>query len=122
MVRKTVWVALVLLVAPAAARFTASSVAAEAARCALACARAGMGAEKGAACCPTGHGPAVPSLSSCAHDADATPVPGAVGPILLVAALLLPLPSLARRLGLAPNPALPFSPSRIPDKVPLLLG
>ena len=119
--RKTAALALFLLLAPFVARFAASSSDAEAARCALACARAGMGVDHGATCCPTGHG-APATLSSCAHESDAAPLPGALIPMLLAAALLLGLPSRSGRVGLIPELALPFPPARSLDKVPLLLG
>ncbi len=115
--RATVF-ALVLLVAPLAARVAAASRAADAA-CALACARAGMAGDKGAACCPIGHGAAVPTLSTCAHDFEGAPLPAAL-PVLLCAAPLLTLPALAGRHALAPVAALPFPPALVPDKVPLL--
>jgi hypothetical protein len=111
---------LLILVAPLAARFAASSSDAEVARCALACARATMGGEK-AACCPTGHGAAGPTLSSCSQEGDAAPLPAA-GVALLASALLLTLPSMTQRRALVPVLAFPFPPSRVPDKVPLLLG
>ena len=114
--------ALFLLVAPLAARLALASTDLEAARCALACARAGMGVETGASCCPTGHGGALPTLASCAIDGDGVPLPGVLGPMLLVAALLLPLPSLSRRWRLATAARLPFPPARPLDKVPLLVG
>ena len=120
--RKTVALALFLLLAPSVARLAASSSDAEAARCALACARAGMGVDHGASCCPTGHGAALPTLSSCAHEGDGAPLPGAIGPMLLLGALLLCLPSPSGRVGLIPGLALPFPPARSLDKVPLLLG
>lgn len=113
--------AVFLLVAPAFAGFVTSLRDAEAARCALACARAGMGMENGASCCPMGHG-AVPSFASCARDGDPAPIPAAIGPMLLLTALLLPLPSLSRRLSAAAGLRIPFPPARLPDKVPLLLG
>lgn len=112
--------AVFLLVAPVAARLALTSSDLESARCALACARAGMAAEKGAVCCPAGHGPSAATLSSCSHDG-AAPLPGA-GPMLVVAALLLILPSATRRTMLALAFALTSAPSRLPDKVPLLLG
>ncbi|HTY42687.1 MAG TPA: hypothetical protein VMH79_12505 [Thermoanaerobaculia bacterium] len=87
--------------------------------CALACARAGMAAEKGAACCPMGHGAALPTLSSCAHDGDAVPLPAAL-PMLLCAGLLLTLPALSGRHALVLDSVLPLPPALIPDKVPLL--
>lgn len=117
--RNAAALALLLLVVPAVARFATSLSDAEAARCALACAK-GMGAEKGAACCPLGHGSPL-TMSSCAHEGDAG-LPGALGPILLAAALLLSLPSSAGRIRPAPALATPFPPSRLLDKVPLLLG
>ena len=120
--RNAAVLALFVLVAPLAARLVASSVDAEAARCALACARAAMGGEKGAVCCPTGHGAAGPTLSSCPHEGDAAPLPAAAGLALLAAALLLPMPSTTRRRAWVPVLAFPFPASRIPDKVPLLLG
>ena len=120
--RNAAWLALFLVLAPAAARLAASASDAAAARCALACARAGMGVEKGAVCCPMGHGPAVPTLSSCAHEGDAAPAPGAALPMLLAAALLLPLPWISDRLRVRPDPPAPFPPARLLDKVPLLLG
>jgi hypothetical protein len=119
--RKAAVLAVFLLVAPAAARYVVSARDAEAVRCALACARAGMGVEKGATCCPTGHGPAAPTMSSCSHDDDAAPMPGTAA-MLLVALLLLTLPSASRRGPLALAFALPSVPARLPDKVPLLLG
>lgn len=118
--RMAVALALFLIVAPALVRLTASSSEA-AASCALACARADRGVEKGASCCPTGHGAALPTLSSCARDDAAAAVPG-TAPMLLAAPLLLILPSATRRPPLAPAFALPSAPSRVPDKVPLLLG
>ena len=120
--RKTAWLALSLLVATAFARWVASSSDADAARCALACARAGMGVETGASCCPMGHGGGDLSLSACARDGDAAPLPAAIGPMLLFAVLALPLPSLARRLTAGAEIPMPFPPARLLDKVPLLLG
>ncbi len=119
--RNTAVFAVFLLVAPLAARLAAASSDLESTRCALACVRAGMAAEKGAACCPMGHGAAVPTLASCSHEGDAVPLRTAP-PMLLVAGLFLTLPSLSRRTPLAPAFALPWPPSRLPDKVPLLLG
>ncbi|HYX19355.1 MAG TPA: hypothetical protein VFA98_00730 [Thermoanaerobaculia bacterium] len=119
--RKAAFLALFFLLAPLAARLAVASSDLETARCALACARAGMGVEKGAACCPTGHGAAVPTMASCSPDDGAAPPPGSA-PMLLVAALLLVLPSVTRGRPLARAFALPSAPTRIPDKVPLLLG
>jgi MYXO-CTERM domain-containing protein len=118
--RKTAGLALLLLLAPSVAWFASSSSDAEAARCALACARAGMGVDPGAACCPTGHGAALPTLSSCAPEDDATPPPGGLAPMLLAAALLLCLPSPSGRVRLLRAVALPIPPARLLDKVPLL--
>ena len=120
--RNAAVLALLLLVAPAGARYLVSSHDAEAARCALACARAGMAGEKGAVCCPTGHGVALPTMSSCAHEGDGAPLPGAFGPMLLAATLLLTLPSSSGRVRLARVLAIPSPFARLLDKVPLLLG
>ena len=120
--RKAALLVLFVFVAPVAARVAAGFRDPEAMRCALACARAGMGAEKGAACCPAGHGAAVPSLSSCAHEGEAANVPGAALPMLLAAAILLTLPSMWGGGDLLPDVVPPSPPSRVPDKVPLLLG
>jgi len=111
--------ALFLFVAPIAARLAAGVRDSEAERCALACARAGMGVETGASCCPMGHGAAGLSFSSCARDGDPAPVPAAIGPMLLLAALLLPLPALSRRRPLGEVLGIPFPPARLLDKVPL---
>jgi hypothetical protein len=120
--RNAVLFALLLLVAPLAARLAVASSDLETARCALACARAGLAGEKGAVCCPTGHGAAVPTISACHGDGDGVPLPGAYGPVLLVAALLLSLPSLSRRLSFGTRLVAPFPPARLLDKVPLLLA
>jgi len=116
--RKTAALALFLLLAPAVARLGSFSIDAGA-RCALACARAGLGVDHGAACCPTGHDASLPTLSSCAHDVDAAPLPAALGPMMLAAALVLFLPSSSGRVLLVPALAVSFPPARPLDKVPL---
>ncbi|HTY42690.1 MAG TPA: hypothetical protein VMH79_12520 [Thermoanaerobaculia bacterium] len=116
--RKAGLLALIAFVAPLAAGLAVSAGDSPTARCALACARAGMGVGPGASCCPMGHGGG-PSFSSCARDGDAAPVPAAIGPMLLLAALVLPLPSLTRRRPSGAPLAILFPPSRLLDKVPL---
>jgi len=118
--RRAVVFALLVFAAPISLRVAAGLRDAEAARCALACARAGMGVETGASCCPMGHGAGDLSLSACARDGDAAPLPAAIGPMLLLAVLALPLPSLARRLTAGAELPMPFPPARPLDKVPLL--
>jgi hypothetical protein len=120
--RKAALLALLVFAVPVAARLAASWRDAEAARCALACARAGMGVETGASCCPMGHGAGGLSLSACARDGDAARLPATIGPMLLFAVLALPLPFLSRRLTAGGELPMPFPPSRLLDKVPLLLG
>jgi hypothetical protein len=120
--RKAALLAVLAFAAPLAVRVAAGFCDAEAARCALACARAGMATETGASCCPMGHGAALPTLSSCARESDGAPLPAAIGPMLLLAALLLPVPLLSRRLIGGADLPMPFPPLRLLDKVPLLLA
>jgi hypothetical protein len=117
--RRAVLLVLFVFAAPVFLRLAAGLRDTEAARCALACARAGMGVETGASCCPVGHGADLPTLSSCAREGDGAPLPGAIAPMLLLAALLLPLPSLSRRLTDGADLPMPFPPARLLDKVPL---
>jgi hypothetical protein len=120
MSRRAALLALFVFATPIGVRLAASLRDPEAIRCALACARAGMGVENGASCCPMGHGAALPTLSSCAREADGVTLPAAIGPMLLLAALLLTLPSLSRRLTAGADLPMPFPPARPLDKVPLL--